>query len=232
MTNNYKTKTLLVCPIVDNERCIGVLQCVNKLDGHFTKDDEALLWILAEFSKVVLNNAMNHDEQLLIHNKLRHTIKTGLILFQNLDSEVQLLQCAENRLKAVMNVENARIAVLSKDRAKFIYYLENGDRSEVDSTQGIMGECVQVGHIINLFNCYSHTQFNPSIDIQTNLPVVILPIKDPHDRSVLGALQVVNMKGISTMLQQLQPKLSTIDQEVLESFSDQLALAIQLIDKK
>lgn len=77
---NYKTKTLLVCPIVDHDKCLGVLQCVNKLEGHFSKDDEALLLILAEFSRVVLNNAINHDEQLLIHNKLRHTIKTGLIL--------------------------------------------------------------------------------------------------------------------------------------------------------
>jgi GAF domain-containing protein len=59
---NYKTKSLLVCPILDGERCLGVLQCVNKLEGHFTKDDEALLMILAEFSRVVLNNAMNHDE--------------------------------------------------------------------------------------------------------------------------------------------------------------------------
>lgn len=51
-----------MCPILDGERCLGVLQCVNKLEGHFSKDDEALLMILAEFSKVVLNNAINHDE--------------------------------------------------------------------------------------------------------------------------------------------------------------------------
>lgn len=54
---------------------------MNKLDGHFSKEDEALLMILAEFSKVVLNNAINHDEQQLIHNKLRHTIKVNVVIF-------------------------------------------------------------------------------------------------------------------------------------------------------
>jgi ferredoxin len=63
---------------MDRDRCLGVLQCVNKLEGHFSKDDEALLLILAEFSRVVLNNAINHDEHLLIHNKLRHTIKVTI----------------------------------------------------------------------------------------------------------------------------------------------------------
>jgi GAF domain-containing protein len=59
---NYKTRTVLACPILERGRCIGVLQCVNKLSGHFTKDDEALLEILAEFSRTVLTNAMDHDE--------------------------------------------------------------------------------------------------------------------------------------------------------------------------
>jgi len=71
-----------------------VLQCVNKLEGHFSKDDEALLKILAEFSRVVLNNAINHDEQLLIHNKLRHTIRSGLLLMQKTSSLAELLATA------------------------------------------------------------------------------------------------------------------------------------------
>lgn len=61
MKNNYKTKTLLVCPILDHDKCIGVLQCVNKHSGYFNKDDEALLSIMCEFSKSVIKNAMNHD---------------------------------------------------------------------------------------------------------------------------------------------------------------------------
>jgi len=32
------------------------------MEGNFNKDDEALLTILSEFSRVVLNNAINHDE--------------------------------------------------------------------------------------------------------------------------------------------------------------------------
>lgn len=39
---------------------------MNKNNGYFTKDDEALLSIMGEFSKSVLKNAMNHDAQMLI----------------------------------------------------------------------------------------------------------------------------------------------------------------------
>ncbi|CAK80518.1 unnamed protein product (macronuclear) [Paramecium tetraurelia] len=93
--NNYKTKTLLVCPIMENEKCVGVLQCVNKQSGYFTKDDEALLQIMREFSRSVQKNAMNHDAQMLIQNKLRHLINTGVLLQSKQNEIHQFIQQAE-----------------------------------------------------------------------------------------------------------------------------------------
>lgn len=37
---NYKTKTILACPILEGEKCLGVLECINKIDGVFSKEDE------------------------------------------------------------------------------------------------------------------------------------------------------------------------------------------------
>ena len=33
---NYKTKTILACPIMEGSKCLGVLQCINKHDNVFT----------------------------------------------------------------------------------------------------------------------------------------------------------------------------------------------------
>ena len=71
---NYKTKTILACPILDGEKCLGVLECINKNDGVFTKEDEQLIKMLAKLSAAILSNAINLNEQNLQYNKLRHII--------------------------------------------------------------------------------------------------------------------------------------------------------------
>lgn len=76
--NNYKTKTILAAPIMDEGTCLGVLQCINKTDGYFSKEDEALLKILCNFSRIILKHTMNNDQQLMTHNKLRQTIRCGI----------------------------------------------------------------------------------------------------------------------------------------------------------
>ena len=30
---NYRTKSILACPIMEGEKCIGVLQCIKKMTG-------------------------------------------------------------------------------------------------------------------------------------------------------------------------------------------------------
>ena len=45
--NNYKTSTILAGPILKNYECIGVLQCINKYQGFFNKNDEGILQIIS-----------------------------------------------------------------------------------------------------------------------------------------------------------------------------------------
>jgi signal transduction protein with GAF and PtsI domain len=136
---------LLVCPILDHDKCLGVLQCVNKLEGHFSKDDEALLLILAEFSRVVLNNAIHNDQQLLIHNKLRHTIKTGLILGEKVADITSLITTSQNRLKAMMNVEHGKVALISSEKSGVLHCSEDGRINIHPRDMGIMSEVLESG---------------------------------------------------------------------------------------
>lgn len=56
---HYKTNTILCAPIYDRDEStiIGVLQCVNKLKGYFTKDDEGLIKIICQLASMSLRNA-------------------------------------------------------------------------------------------------------------------------------------------------------------------------------
>jgi GAF domain-containing protein len=49
-------------PILDGQKCLGVIQCINKFNGYFTKDDEGLLAMISDFAKIVLKNALQFDE--------------------------------------------------------------------------------------------------------------------------------------------------------------------------
>jgi len=53
--------------------------------------------------------------------------------------------------------------------------------------------------MISLFNCYSHPLFNPAIDLNTSMPVVVFPMKHPKTKETMGCIEVVNVKGIATM---------------------------------
>ena len=56
---HYKTNTILCAPIFDQDSkgVIGVLQCINKLKGYFTKDDEGLMKIVTCLAAIILRNS-------------------------------------------------------------------------------------------------------------------------------------------------------------------------------
>lgn len=122
--SSYKTKTILAAPIMDKEQCLGVLQCINKVQGFFSKEDETLLQILCDFSKIVLKHTMSNDQQQAAHNKLRNTIRCG-IQFQEAPHNLQtFLKLAEKNIKGILSTDLARIAIRRGEET--IYYDDAG----------------------------------------------------------------------------------------------------------
>lgn len=111
---------------------------MNKKLGVFSKVDEALLVILADFSRIVMNNAINNDEQVIARNRLRYSVKTGLMLNNKTESRKDLLILAQDRLKSLMNVELAKVAILINP-GTLIFYNDDAQCIEVESSMGIIG---------------------------------------------------------------------------------------------
>jgi hypothetical protein len=54
--------------------------------------------------------------------------------------------------------------------------------------------------MVSVSSCYADFRFNSQVDIDTSLPVVTVPIIYQEKKIVLGAIQVINPKGIENLL--------------------------------
>ncbi|KAL4507068.1 hypothetical protein ABPG72_001861 [Tetrahymena utriculariae] len=219
---NYKSRTILCVPIIDEHgRVLGTIQCINKLNGHFTKDDEALLMVIADFSRIVLKNAINYDEQNLAHSKLRNIVNLGI--YQNSQKDLKsIIYSSESKLKDIMHIDDARIIINNMDGTMW-YINEDNQQITLKADQGIAGLVFKQKETINCFNCYHHKQFSPEVDIITQMPTLCIPVTHPKSKEALAVLEVVNIKGISNMYESAHPKVQHLDQEVLHYFIKQLA---------
>ncbi len=60
----FRTKSILAVPLLLHNRCIGVIEVLNKTDNIYTEEDVNLLTILSEQAANVINNAEKYRELL------------------------------------------------------------------------------------------------------------------------------------------------------------------------
>jgi len=228
MKTGYKTTTILTVPIRDdNGRVVGVLQAVNKKGSGaiFTKDDEMLLGILSNLAGVVLRNSMSYNEQLSLHNVLRTALKIGVTLNSFQDLEL-LLPFAEKKLRNLMRVEKVHIVLKTPNKDELFTVKPQGEIETYPAGCGIMGKVISTGEYQNITNGYNHSLFNGLVDIETSMPLLCVPIKDNNTDKPIGALQVINSKGVQGLSALERANVNPLDMETLEFFSKHLGQAI------
>lgn len=222
---DYKTETILVCPIFDqSKRVTGAVQAINKFHGYFTKEDEGLLGILANLAGSALRNSIQYDEQLLFLNNLRHILKQGIQLHASFNFQT-MIPAAEEILKSTMNVEKAIIFIVDIEKEILIHYEKNGESKRFEFDCGIAGHVAKTGLMENYLNAYQSPLYNGTIDLDTNLPLICMPIKKDNYK-IIGVLEVVNPKGIQGFVTHQKSKISSMDYETLDFFAQQLTQGI------
>jgi signal transduction histidine kinase len=73
----FVTRSILGVPLIHRETVIGVVQCVNKLDGTFVDDDTATLQLLAAQAAVAIINARLFQQSDLI-SEMVHEVRQPL----------------------------------------------------------------------------------------------------------------------------------------------------------
>jgi len=214
-----------VCPIFDqSKRVTGAVQAINKFSGYFTKEDEGLLGILANLAGSALRNSIQYDEQLLFLNNLRHILKQGILLHSAF-TFVKMIPLAEECLRSTMNVEKAIIFIADLEKGFLIHYSKSGDIKNFEIDCGIAGHVAKTGAQESYLNAYQNHLYNGSIDLETTLPLICMPVKDIKGK-VIGVFEVVNPKGIQGIITNQKSKISSMDFETLDFFAQQLGQGI------
>jgi hypothetical protein len=112
---------------------------------------------------------------------------------------------AESKTIEYLDTQNLIIYVHDKARDKLIRYDKEGNEIVRETYIGIVGEVFTEKKQRNITNNYKHILFNNQIDIDTQMPVICLPILEKaqqHDteKVCLGVIQAINSKGVEDVI--------------------------------
>lgn len=114
-TTQMTSRSILGVPLVTKEKMIGVLEAINKKEGHFTLEDQEVLMALGAQAAVAIENSRLFQQSDLI-GEFVHEIRTPL---SSLSAATHLLQhpraSDEQKVKMVeiLNTEIDRLAEMS-----------------------------------------------------------------------------------------------------------------------
>eukprot|EP00484_Ammonia_sp_Unknown_P018365 CAMPEP_0197038282 /NCGR_PEP_ID=MMETSP1384-20130603/15239_1 /TAXON_ID=29189 /ORGANISM="Ammonia sp." /LENGTH=417 /DNA_ID=CAMNT_0042468695 /DNA_START=72 /DNA_END=1325 /DNA_ORIENTATION=+ len=200
--NNYRTKQILACPIIDEQESnevIGVLQCINKNDDSpFDAIDESLLSCLSHQIAVAMRYAIQMEEARKATRQ-----KEALI------SYIRNMNANTNVPSLLFTLNKAAQELLEADRCTFYtinhdaetLHLINTDAA-IDITlklsQGIAGSVATSGRKVNIPDCYKDDRFDPSFDKQTGyktISMLVMPVfADAHKskEKPIAVVQLIN----------------------------------------
>ncbi|EAY15547.1 GAF domain containing protein [Trichomonas vaginalis G3] len=105
----YRTKTLLCVPIIDDHGNIqGVTEMINKMDGHFSSDDEQMMEVFNVFCALSIENAKLYNASI----ELTMQLKSIMEISQTLTRTSEMHSVVDNILKDTRKVIGAGRALL------------------------------------------------------------------------------------------------------------------------
>ena len=240
----FHTRSVLCMPIKNKVgRILGVIQVLNKHDGHFTLLDEKRLEALSAQACVALENARLFQELLGKIRELKKEIGEHKHLQEQLqrakEEESQLLEMT-NALSYELNLGNLLLKImhttrglLSAERCTLFMFDEKTDELWARATEGsdtkdlrfpshlgIAGSVFTSGTTINIADAYQDDRFNPAVDKKTGFhtrSILCMPIKNKNGQ-IIGVTQVLNKHG---------GPFTPIDERRLAAFSAQAAIALE-----
>jgi adenylate cyclase len=239
----FQTRNLISVPLRDvRGRIIGVAQCINKLDGPFTRADVELLKAITTQASVAIqsNRVIERMRRaraqemgfLELMSELTSELDLGVLL-QRIMLEVSRLLDAE---RSTLFLHDARTGELFSRVGQGIG--EPADRSgdggcdgdgdgetrmvqlRFPSDVGIAGTVFTGGEAMNIPHAYADLRFNPDFDLQTGFftrSILCVPVVNKQGQRI-GVTEVLNRRG---------GPFTTQDEQRLRTFTTQVAIALE-----
>jgi transcriptional regulator with GAF, ATPase, and Fis domain len=200
----YRTKSVLCVPIYNNrsnsKEVIGVIQALNKKVKPFIFDtnDEITSELLAKMIGTQLKQSMEYSDYTRHEHKLKNLINHSHDLF-NAKTADELVENCREIIKALFSTENVNIFVREnfqtpnhKVNMKFLKYNEiTNSFTPVNNIKlGLLGEALSSKNMNYVQSTYHCEFYNPTVDIETTLPICSLPVFHPNnDCDIISLIQ-------------------------------------------
>jgi adenylate cyclase len=198
--SDFVTNDMICVPIrTVGGDVIGVAQCLNKTDGRFSADDQALLEAMTMQASVVLQSTLYIQKM----ERARHQESEFLDVVSEVSSEIQLGPLLQKIMAAVTKMLNSdRSTLFLNDEKTDELYTEIGQglgatKIRLPNRAGIAGTVFTTGRSVNIPFAYADLRFDPSFDNRTGYftrSMLCVPVTN-KDGKVIGVTQVLNKQG-------------------------------------
>ena len=226
--SSFQTSSLLAVPLIAQDRTIGVLEVINKVDGtYFDEDDQNLLITFAGQAAIALENArlfQSTDEQLT----LRVTELERLERFANeLNKTLELSNVVELTLTATMEASGAKaglICLVDDTQSNLKVIKQIGYPEEILPEGAYDGEWVIKGGIVGRVIRIRSADLVPDVsidhDYMNGLPGALSQLTFPMlSGNVVNALLVLETNQ--------EPRFNLLHQLSVQRLIEHASIAIQ-----
>jgi adenylate cyclase len=219
----YRTRSVLCGPVKNlRGEIIGVVELLNKNDGVFTEQDEALFHVFAYQTAIAVENFQLYKRMMANHEKLLILLDVATSVAQTLDLET-LMGKIVAKISEVLHAERSSLFLLDRETDElWAKKAQGAEMVEIrfPRTLGLAGYVVSTGEMLNIPDAYANPHFNPAVDQATGFrtrTVLCAPVRN-RDGEIIGVTQVMNKQG------------GVFDQEdesLLQALTSQLAVALE-----
>jgi len=222
---NFPVENILCVPLKVNEKVIGVIELMNKINKkRFIKEDLDLLESLAGQISLIFQNAKLFKEFQRKINELSTLIKVSAIINSTLNLNKLLSEVMEYATQ-LLQAETSSIFLIDKDKQELYFEVVTGKTKErvsqirVPISEGIAGWVARTGKSILVPDVSKDTRFYSKVDEKSHFKtksIIAVPLKVKD--KIIGVIEVLNKKDNSPFY--------PYDLELLEALADQAAVAI------
>jgi adenylate cyclase len=249
----FKTRNLLCGPLKNFQgELIGVIQVINKREGHFEERDEVLFKAFAYQTAIAVENLELYRRLLADHEKIAILFDVSTAVARTLNLDTLFVEIVD-RISKALNAERSTLFLIDKKNGEL--WSKVAQRSELTEirfplNEGLAGYVAKTGEVLNIDHAYKDTRFLPIVDEQTGFKtrmVLCVPIVN-RQGDIIGVAEVINKKSggfdkedenllmalssqISVALENAQLYGRTVDmRNYLESVQDSITNSIVTLD--
>ncbi len=217
-------KNIIVFPISQKERIVGVVEVSNK-EGGFVDEDLEMVEIFASDIATAFENYQLYSQMQDKIRRLEALIETSLHFSQILDLQ-RLLDIIMRRAEEVMEAEASSIFQVDEKNRELYFVLATGTKAEevkkvrVPFGKGVVGWVYEQGEPLLVPDTTKDPRWYGGVDRESKFvtkSILAVPLK-VKDRTI-GVAEVLNKKGGKSFTRE--------DLELFDAMGRQIAIALE-----